>query len=160
MRQLDLQRLPREPGLQRILLYGEMIRRHYGLSRFHPQNTIRSLNTRIPRLYDNYEQIRPVVSIFQQSFTLRHTPRFIEENTSCSMKSVFQNSKVSLDSFHICSICLRNTYDIESMFYLFQQNEEGDYVNIPYHYVGIDGERRPNFPVMENGKRLDGYRIV
>lgn len=106
MRQLDLQWLPREPGLQRRLLYGEMIRRHYGLSRFHPQNTIRSLNTRIPRLYDNYEQIRPVVSIFQQSFTPRHTPRFIEENTGCSMKSVFQNSKVSLDSFNLCSICL------------------------------------------------------
>jgi hypothetical protein len=43
MRQLDLQWLPREPGLQKRLLYGEMIRRHYGLSRFHPQNTIRSL---------------------------------------------------------------------------------------------------------------------
>lgn len=61
MKQLDLQWLPREPGLQIRLLYGEMIRRHYGLSRFHPQNTIRSLKTRIPRLYDNHEQIRSVV---------------------------------------------------------------------------------------------------
>lgn len=31
MKQLDLQWLPREPGLQIRLLYGEMIRRHYSL---------------------------------------------------------------------------------------------------------------------------------
>ena len=49
-----------------------------------------------------------------------------------------------------------NIYDIRSMLYLFHKNERGDYVNIPYHY--IDGQRRPNFPVMGNGKRLDGYQ--
>ena len=56
-----------------------------------------------------------------------------------------------------------NLYDIQSMLYLFQKNEQGDYVNIRYHYIrpnGIDEERRPNFPVMGNGKRLDGYQIL
>ena len=51
-----------------------------------------------------------------------------------------------------------NIYDIQSMSYLFQQDEQGQYVNIRYGYV--DGERRPNFPIMGNGKRLDGYRIL
>ena len=51
-----------------------------------------------------------------------------------------------------------NFYDIESMFYLFQQNEIGEYTNIPYAYV--DNRRIPNFPRMGNGKLLDGYRIV
>ena len=51
-----------------------------------------------------------------------------------------------------------NTYDITSMIYLFQKNNEGEYTNIPYHY--IDEERRPNFPIMGNGKRLDGYQII
>ena len=50
-----------------------------------------------------------------------------------------------------------NIYDIESMFYLFQQNEQGEYVNIPYHYV--NNVRTPNFPRMGNGKLLDGYEI-
>ena len=51
-----------------------------------------------------------------------------------------------------------NFYDIESMFYLFQQNEIGEYTNIPYAYV--ENRRIPNFPRMGNGKLLDGYRIV
>ena len=51
-----------------------------------------------------------------------------------------------------------NFYDIESMFYLFQQNEIGEYINIPYAYV--ENKRIPNFPRMGNGKLLDGYRIL
>lgn len=51
-----------------------------------------------------------------------------------------------------------NIYDIESMFYLFQQNKVGEYLNIPYHYVDEVG--RPKFPIMGNGKVLDGYQIV
>ena len=51
-----------------------------------------------------------------------------------------------------------NIYDIESMFYLFQQNETGEYTNIPYGYV--QNQRMPNFPRMGNGKILDGYRIL
>ena len=51
-----------------------------------------------------------------------------------------------------------NIYDIDSMFYLFQQNERGEYTNIPYGYV--ENTRMPNFPRMGNGKLLDGYRIL
>lgn len=49
-------------------------------------------------------------------------------------------------------------YDIQSTSYLLQQDEQGQYVNI--RYVDVDGERRPNFPIMGNGKRLDGYQIL
>jgi hypothetical protein len=51
-----------------------------------------------------------------------------------------------------------NIYDIESMFYLFQQNDRGEYTNIPYGYV--ENTRMPTFPRMGNGKLLDGYRIL
>jgi hypothetical protein len=102
MRQLDLQRLPREPGLQRRLMYGEIIRRHS----YH--NQINYAYTRVPRLYDNYMQIRPVVTTFQQPLTSRLSPTYHEDTIKrgCSMKSVFQNSKVLIDTFPICSICL------------------------------------------------------
>ena len=71
--------------------------------------------------------------------------------------------EVKCDEFgnEIVTKCLGNDgniYDIQSMLYLFQKNERGDYMNISYHYA--DGQRRPNFPVMGNGKRLDGYQIV
>ena len=72
-------------------------------------------------------------------------------------------NEVKCDEFgnEIVTKCLGNDgniYDIESMLYLFQKNERGDYMNISYHYA--DGQRRPNFPVMGNGKRLDGYQIM
>lgn len=82
-----------------------------------------------------------------------------------SEKHTIQDSQneVKCDEFgnEIVTKCLGNDgniYDIESMLYLFQKNERGDYMNISYHYA--DGQRRPNFPVMGNGKRLDGYQIV
>ena len=90
--------------------------------------------------------------------------QLIELSKSSEKSTTEENHpEIKYDEFgnEILTKCLGNdgnTYDIESMLYLFQQNEEGDYVHIPYQYV--DGERRPNFPVMGNGKRLDGYRIV
>ena len=71
--------------------------------------------------------------------------------------------EVKCDEFgnEIVTKCLGNDgniYDIQSMLYFFQKNERGDYMNISYHYK--DGQRRPNFPVMGNGKRLDGYQII
>ena len=73
------------------------------------------------------------------------------------------HQEVKCDEFgnEIVTKCLGsdgNIYDIQSMLYLFQKNERGDYMNISYHY--INGQRRPNFPVMGNGKRLDGYQII
>ena len=95
--------------------------------------------------------------------------QLIELSKSSEKLSTEDNDpEIKYDEFgnEIITKCLGNDgnfYDIRSMLYLFQKNEQGDYVNIRYHYIrpnGIDEERRPNFPVMGNGKRLDGYQIV
>ncbi len=49
-------------------------------------------------------------------------------------------------------------YDLQSMTYLFEKNEDGDYKNISYRYE--NGLRVPNFPVMGNGKTLQHYEII
>ena len=52
-----------------------------------------------------------------------------------------------------------NIYDVESMFYLFQKDNNGEYVNIPYVY-NENGERVPKFPTMGNGKTLENFEIL
>lgn len=47
-------------------------------------------------------------------------------------------------------------YDESSMKYLFQRNDENEFVNITYSY-DENYIRRPNYPIMANGKKLDGY---
>ena len=51
-----------------------------------------------------------------------------------------------------------NIYDISSMYYFFEKNEDGDYKNIPYKYE--NNERVPNFPRMGNGQILEGFEIL
>lgn len=51
-----------------------------------------------------------------------------------------------------------NIYDISSMYYLFEKNENGEYKNIPYKYK--NNERVPNFPRMGNGQILNGFEIL
>lgn len=48
------------------------------------------------------------------------------------------------------------TYDESSMKYLFQRGEEDNFVNIKYHY-DENHERQPTYPIMSNGKKLQGY---
>jgi hypothetical protein len=48
------------------------------------------------------------------------------------------------------------TYDESSMKYLFQRDEEDNFVNIKYNY-DENHQRQPNYPIMSNGKKLDGY---
>lgn len=62
----------------------------------------------------------------------------------------------------IMTPCLGNDgqiYDIESMNYLFQKNEQGEYVNIPYKY-NENNERVPNYPVMMSGICLSSFSII
>lgn len=47
-------------------------------------------------------------------------------------------------------------YDESSMKYLFQRNDENEFVNITYSY-DENHNRQPNYPIMANGKKLDGY---
>jgi hypothetical protein len=47
-------------------------------------------------------------------------------------------------------------YDMVSMEYLFQKDEEGSYVNIPYQY-NAERDLVPNFPRMKSGIRLSSY---
>lgn len=48
------------------------------------------------------------------------------------------------------------TYDESSMKYLFQRDKEDNFVNIKYHY-DKNHERQPTYPIMSNGKKLQGY---
>lgn len=48
------------------------------------------------------------------------------------------------------------TYDESSMKYLFQRNDKNDFVNISYIY-NESYKRVPNYPIMANGKILNGY---
>jgi len=48
------------------------------------------------------------------------------------------------------------TYDESSMIYLFQRNEENRFINIPYVY-DENKKEVPNYPIMTNGKILNGY---
>lgn len=47
-------------------------------------------------------------------------------------------------------------YDESSMKYLFERNDENEFVNIQYTY-DENNNRQPNYPIMANGKKLDGY---
>lgn len=47
-------------------------------------------------------------------------------------------------------------YDESSMKYLFERNDENEFVHIQYTYDENDN-RIPNYPIMANGKKLDGY---
>lgn len=47
-------------------------------------------------------------------------------------------------------------YDESSMKYLFQRNDENEFVNISYIYDEND-KKIPNYPIMTNGKMLKGY---
>lgn len=48
------------------------------------------------------------------------------------------------------------TYDESSMKYLFERDENMEFKNIPYIY-NENNERVPNYPIMSNGKPLNGY---
>ena len=48
------------------------------------------------------------------------------------------------------------TYDESSMKYLFERDEENNFVNIQYNY-DENHQRQPSYPIMSNGKKLDGY---
>ena len=50
-------------------------------------------------------------------------------------------------------------YDIDSMIYLFEKNDNDDYKHIPYVY-DQHGERIPKFPIMGNGKPLRDFEII
>lgn len=52
-----------------------------------------------------------------------------------------------------------NIYDESSMLYLFKKNESNEYINIQYKYDN-SGSLIPNYPVMTNGKILDGYSYI
>ena len=47
-------------------------------------------------------------------------------------------------------------YDLSSMEYLFQKDEDDDFIHIPYKY-NSENERVPNFPVMNEGKPLTSF---
>lgn len=47
-----------------------------------------------------------------------------------------------------------NIYDLRSLEKLFEKNERGRYVNIPYR------NSRPVFPIMANGIRLSSYQVL
>ena len=52
------------------------------------------------------------------------------------------------------------------MLYLFKKDERNEYVNIQYRYDNSDSNpsesviKVPNYPVMTNGKILDGYSYL
>ena len=50
-------------------------------------------------------------------------------------------------------------YDLESMNYLFEKKQDGDYKNIPYIY-NEQNQRVPSFPRMSNGDRLTSFVIL
>ena len=50
-------------------------------------------------------------------------------------------------------------YNLSSMEYLFEKDENEEYINIPYQY-NESGDRVPVFPRMKNGVRLTSYTIL
>lgn len=48
-------------------------------------------------------------------------------------------------------------YDESSMIYLFERDEKMEFKHIPYIY-NEQNERVPNYPIMSNGKPLNGYQ--
>ena len=51
-----------------------------------------------------------------------------------------------------------NTYDLKSLEYLFERDKfTNDFIRISYCY-NVNNERYPCYPMMGNGKRLEGYR--
>ena len=59
-----------------------------------------------------------------------------------------------------------NIYDESSMLYLFKKDESNEYINIQYRYKESANNpcesviKIPNYPVMTNGKILDGYSYL
>ncbi len=86
---------------------------------------------------------------------------FVSENHKRMTQGVEENEEQEIDIFgnEITIPCIGNDngiYDLSSMEYLFRKNEDDEYCNIPYVY-DESNERVPNFPIMNEGKRLSGY---
>lgn len=76
-----------------------------------------------------------------------------------------QNNTIDLEydifGYRIQTPCRGNDnqiYDLRSMNYLFDKNENGEFKNIPYEY---NNERLvPKYPIMTNGIRLSSFTIL
>jgi antitoxin component YwqK of YwqJK toxin-antitoxin module len=82
----------------------------------------------------------------------------LKENYNKNKKQNMKEDEFDLFGNKIVIPCFGNDnqiYDLLSMEYLFLQNDENDYVNIPYVYD--NNIRVPNFPIMEGGHRLTSY---
>lgn len=83
----------------------------------------------------------------------------IIEKKKLELKEVDNEEKIDLFGNEIINP-VRGTdegiYDESSMLYLFQKDENDDFINISYIY-NDNGERIPKYPIMTNGKILNGY---
>ena len=103
---------------------------------------------------------------FNQTYSSQKRKPFLIQE----LEKLYQKKKeeiiveeINYDEFgnEITTQCLGsdgNIYDISSMYYLFERNEDGDYKNIPYKYE--KNERVPNFPRMGNGQILKDFEIL
>ena len=76
-------------------------------------------------------------------------------------KPIIEDNEFDLFGNEIVKACLGddgNIYDESSMLYLFQKDENDEYINIEYTYEGF--EPLPNFPVMTNGKKLTSWTLI
>lgn len=103
---------------------------------------------------------------FNQTYSSQKRKPFLIqelEKLSDEKKKEMMIEEIDYDEFgnEITTQCLGsdgNIYDISSMYYLFEKNENGDYKNIPYKYE--KNERVPNFPRMGNGQILKDFEIL
>ena len=76
-------------------------------------------------------------------------------------EQIMEDNEFDLFGNEIVKPCLGddgNIYDDSSMLYLFEKDENDEYINIEYTYEGF--EPLPNFPLMCNGKMLTSWTLV
>lgn len=108
-------------------------------------------------LMDYFEKKEIKVSKKKNTNQLLNHLMKIKENK----EQIMEDNEFDLFGNEIVKPCLGddgNTYDESSMIYLFEKDENNEYINIEYTYEGF--EPMPNFPIMTNGKKLTSYVLL
>ena len=108
-------------------------------------------------LMDYFEKKEKKVSKKKNTNQLLNHLIKIKENK----EQIMEDNEFDLFGNEIVKACLGddgNIYDESSMLYLFQKDENDEYINIEYIYEGF--EPSPNFPIMTNGKKLTSWTLI
>ena len=91
---------------------------------------------------------KELLQLIEKEYSSQKNEMIIEEGEYDLFGNEIRNPVTGFDG---------ETYDESSMLYLFERDEKMEFKNIPYIY-NEQNVRVPNYPIMSNGKPLNGYQ--